>query len=167
MRLRAALLPFVAVFALLLSGCGGDDTSDDTTTTTSPTSDSEDAAESPDGDDSTADEPDGDDPEFCTAFDDFQTAMGQVPPDIESIKTVLAEASEEVTKVVAAAPDELSDEVDTFADFIGQLRDAADGATTQEEFGEASSELAQSAEFGPASSAIQTWISENCTPAAG
>lgn len=192
MRIRSALLPFVVV-ALLLGACGGDDdepdaSSDDTTSTTAPAEDdtgtsagdttddgddgddgpsstAEDGTETTEDESSTTDVPAGEDHPFCQAYPGLQEALGDSPNTLEGARQSLDGISDEVAELTATAPDEIAAEIDMYVDFLDELRDVAEGASSFEDFEAAINDLASDEEFVAASTKVQSWTSENCPDA--
>lgn len=150
--------------AALLTACGGDDGEEagDTSTTVAAvvdelSDDTEDATGTTGGDG-----PAGDREPFCDAYDEIETATGQLANDtIEDMRQGAEALQAAVAAAQAEAPAEIEDEFSVLAGSIDDLRQLAEDSDTVEEFQTAVSSYDDS-EVTPAGETVDAWYDEHC-----
>lgn len=148
-HLLRTLASSLALGALLLAGCSGDD--DATPATTAPAT--ADAAQDAEAD------------PFCVAYRDLEqrgeALNAETAEDYAAAVDDVAEGSAQLTE---AAPDEISDEVALMVEGIEATRAAVAEADTEtlEEVQAASDEVTREPRYVEAAGTVSAWVIENC-----
>ncbi len=168
LRRLSPLIASAAVLILLLAGCGGDDDSAEVSATeTTGSADGSTTTEAPESS-QTTEAPDttasggGDVDEFCSAYNDFDAFVDDIPDDtIEQVRDGTAMLVDALDELVDLAPEEIRSDVESVRDGAGQLQEVVDDADTLDEAEQDFDEI-DSTEANAAGEAVNTYAEENC-----